>query len=363
MLPGENEVLEESIYEAAVVPERWPSLLGDISHAVGAKGGVFFGVSTVATSGVASESLQGAMEAFVSGGWAQRNTRMEAGLKRGLHLTPRFVTEDDYYPGEVEREAIYHEFFFPHGLGHSAGTIAILPHEDMLCISFEQGHEQGPFAARNLERLNALRPHLMRASLVTTRLGMAQIHSAIAILTAIGLPAAAVAQSGAVIEANASFAQATAIWTTRGHNRVALLDRAADAMLHDSLKMLAITPGKRSIPIRTAPGGHIGAVIQVVPLRGLALDIFGNTAAILILSAPRNETIDVSLLLSLFDLTPAEIDIAQCIAAGITVYEIARQRKRSVATVRNQLRGVLEKTGCSRQAELILLLKAFAANS
>ncbi len=111
------EGLEDSIYEAAIIPERWASVLGSISRAVGAKGGVFFGVSTVATSWVASESLQEAMEAFVSEGWALRNTRMEAGLKRGLHLTPRFITEDDYYPGEVEREAIYHQFSSPAGLG------------------------------------------------------------------------------------------------------------------------------------------------------------------------------------------------------------------------------------------------------
>jgi len=76
-----------------------------------------------------------------------------------------------------------------------------------------------------------------------------------------------------------------------------------------------------------------------------------------VLSSPSKGVPDSSLLHSLFDLTPSEIDVAHGIAAGLTVGQIAAQRGRSVATVRNQLRGVLAKTGSSRQADLILLLK------
>lgn len=350
--------LEAAIYEAAVVPEKWAPLLDKITDAIGAKGGVFFGVSTVANSWIASAGLREDMERFVASGWALRNTRMQTGLRRGLHLIPRFVTEDDYYdPGELENEAIYQEFFYPQGLGYSAGTIAVLPHEDMLCVNFERGSDRGPFEDASLARLNELRPHLLRASLVTARLGMAQIHTALATLTAIDLPAAAIAQSGAIIEANSRFSAASEVWTTRGFNRIALLDPAADTMLRETLSRLATAEGQNSIPVRNGPGGSIGAVLQVVPMRGLALDIFGNTAAIVVLSAPNKGEPDGSLLLSLFDLTPSEVEVARSIAVGLTVTQIAAQRKRSVATVRNQLRGVLEKTGASRQADLILMLK------
>ena len=350
--------LEAAIYEAAVIPEKWSPLLDTITDTIGAKGGVFFGVSTVANSWIASTGLREDMARFVESGWAMRNTRMEIGLKRGLHLMPRFVTEDDYYlPGEIEQEAIYQEFFYPMGLGYSAGTIAVLPHEDMLCVNFERGSDRGPFEPESLARLNELRPHLLRASLVTARLGMAQIHTALATLTAIDLPAAAVAQSGVVIEANNRFSAASEVWTTRGANRIALLDPVADRMLRETLARLTTAPGLHSIPVRNGPGGSIGAVLQVVPMRGLALDIFGNTAAILVLSSPSKGVPDSSLLHSLFDLTPSEIDVAHGIAAGLTVGQIATQRGRSVATVRNQLRGVLAKTGSSRQADLILLLK------
>lgn len=356
------EELESSIYEAAVIPEKWGSVLDGITEVAGAQGGVFFGVSTVTSSWIASSGIRDRMEEFVSAGWATRNTRMEAGLRKGLHFVPRFVTEADYYaPGELEKEAIYNEFFYRLGLGHSAGTIAILPHQDMLCISFERGRDRGPFDAEGLARLDALRPHLMRASLVTARLGMEQIRTAVETLTAVGLPAAAVSQSGKVIEANAAFADAVHVWTTRGDNRLALFDAAADTMLRDGLA--ALDRANRSIPVRAEPGGPMTAVIQIVPLRRLALDIFGNTAAMLVLSEPTTQLKDPSLLLSLFDLTPAELDVARGVAAGLTVAEIARSRNRSVATVRNQLRSVMDKTASTRQADLILLLGTLAVRA
>ena len=353
--------LETAIYEAAIVPEKWASVLDAITAVCGAAGGVFFGVSTVATSWIASESLKGDMAEFVSSGWASRNTRMATGLAKGLHYTPRFITEADYYtPEELDQDPIYNGFFYPKGYGNSAGTIAILPHEDMLCFSFERRRDRGPFDPAQLAALDALRPHLMRASLVTTRLGMEQIRTAIETLTAVGLPAAAVSETGRVIEANAGFAAADQIWTTRGQNRIALIDSFADAMLRDALADLKQMQSNRSIPVRHEAGGAMSAVVQVVPLHRLALDIFGNTAAILVLSRPKTDQNNASLLLSLFDLTAAELDVAKGVAAGLTVKEIAASKGRSVATIRNQLRNVMAKTGSSRQADLIILLNSLA---
>jgi DNA-binding CsgD family transcriptional regulator len=355
----ELQQLETAIYEAAIVPEQWASVLGAITAVCGAAGGVFFGVSTVATSWIASEGLRTDMAEFVASGWAAKNSRMQIGLAKGLHYTPRFVTEADYYTAEeLDQEAIYNEFFYPKGYGHSAGTIAILPHEDLLCFSFERRRDHGPFDPTQLVALDALRPHLMRASLVTARLGMEQIRTAMETLTAVGLPAAAVSETGRVIETNAGFAAADQVWTTKGQNRIALIDSFADGMLRDALANLKQMQSNRSIPVRQEPGGAMSAVVQVVPLHRLALDIFGNTAAILVLSRPKTDQNNASLLLSLFDLTAAELDVAKGLAAGLTVKQIAANKGRSVATIRNQLRNVMAKTGSSRQADLIILLNS-----
>ena len=64
----------------------------------------------------------------------------------------------------------------------------------------------------------------------------------------------------------------------------------------------------------------------------------------------------MELVRSLFDLTPAEARVARSLSAGETLDDIAETGGVSRNTVRTQLRGVMEKTGCTRQAELVSLL-------
>ncbi|MFD1217707.1 MULTISPECIES: helix-turn-helix transcriptional regulator [Microbulbifer] len=54
-----------------------------------------------------------------------------------------------------------------------------------------------------------------------------------------------------------------------------------------------------------------------------------------------------------FDLTPAEAQVCERLVAGLDVQAIAEQLSRGVATVRSHIKQVFQKTGCSRQGELI----------
>jgi DNA-binding CsgD family transcriptional regulator len=78
--------------------------------------------------------------------------------------------------------------------------------------------------------------------------------------------------------------------------------------------------------------------------------------AILVMTSSSSRPGSPPLLQALFDLTPAEAAIASKIGAGLTLEQIAIAEGRSMATVRNQLKSVLAKTGCARQAELTRML-------
>ena len=69
---------------------------------------------------------------------------------------------------------------------------------------------------------------------------------------------------------------------------------------------------------------------------------------------------NAEVLSGLFDLTPAEARVAREIASGETINTIAQARTLSRETVRNQLKGVLAKTGLSRQSDLAALLNGIA---
>jgi DNA-binding CsgD family transcriptional regulator len=72
------------------------------------------------------------------------------------------------------------------------------------------------------------------------------------------------------------------------------------------------------------------------------------------LHAPKAPSEDV--LNGLFDLSPAEIKVAQGIVSGKTIDSVALDLKLSRETVRGQLKSVFAKTGTGRQAELVGLL-------
>jgi DNA-binding CsgD family transcriptional regulator len=97
--------------------------------------------------------------------------------------------------------------------------------------------------------------------------------------------------------------------------------------------------------------------MQVIAARGLSYDGFGSMGAVLVISKAHLSTEPTSVLRSEFGLTRAEVTVAQAIAAGQSVGEIADATGRSLHTVRNQLRGAMEKTGCKRQLELALLMR------
>lgn len=147
------------------------------------------------------------------------------------------------------------------------------------------------------------------------------------------------------------------MWTTRGGDRLALIDLVADKQLTEALRGGALL----SVPLRSGEAREIVGVLQVTPIRRAANDIFGRSSHIAILSEAKTQALNGRLVQSLFDLTPAELSIAEAIAVGHTVGQIAAQTGRSARTVRNQLNTALAKTGSSRQADLIILVRQLAS--
>ena len=112
----------------------------------------------------------------------------------------------------------------------------------------------------------------------------------------------------------------------------------------------------RSFPLRDADD-KAAMVAHIIPIRRSALEIFAGSYALLVLTPVAAPTAPpIELMRSLFDLTPSEARVARGLAAGETLEEIAANGGVAISTVRSQLRQVLEKTGCTRQAEVVSLL-------
>ena len=136
-------------------------------------------------------------------------------------------------------------------------------------------------------------------------------------------------------------------WRTTDADQLLALIRAAslmgaDAAQHDGVMLVprrkGIAVGVLVAPFRTSIPGHPPA------------------GAIVFVRDPAKVSLDRSTLQRLYGLTPAEARIADALARGNSIEEIAAEQGIGCETVRKQVKGVLSKTGTHRQAQCVAMM-------
>ena len=355
-----DQKLINLIYECPFAPDCWPVVLDELAGIADARGGHLFTVNNQVMNWTASESMRGSMERLIEGNWLRRGQRVNR-LLGARHAG--FLTEHDVYTDdELVADPFYRDFLWPAGFGWGAGMAIPLPTGDTVILGLERVRERGPVEAAIIQKLDTLRPHLARGAFLSARLQLERARIASETLALIGLPALVIDDRGKVLAANRLIEMLTEHVRFRAMDRISLRDRRADAILQQTIGTLDQDHAAqvRSFALRgEEPGAAM--VAHVVPIRGTARDIFVRCAGMLIITpvtAPQAPPVE--LIQSLFDLSPAEARVARRLAAGSTVEEIASVNGVSSNTVRPQVRGVLEKTGCRRQTEVVALLGSVA---
>lgn len=348
--------LIDRIYECSFVPELWPGVLDSLAHLVDARGGQLFAVRDKVMSWITSDNLTETFEAYVSQGYFARCGRKVCLFTQNQ---PSFLAEHDYWTHEqLEANEIYRDFFRPRGLGWSACTGLAMPTQDNIVFTVERNFERGPVEREKIDALNSLRPHLARAALIAARLSMRSAQSASDTLATMGLPALVLDANGGVLQANALMNEQQHQLQWGAQDRIALVDSQANALLWAALPALDQSP---QAPIHSfvlrGKDGVASQVAHVLPIRRSAHDIFASAHALLVITPlTARKAPPVELLRSLFDLTVAEARVARGLASGQSLDDLATSGGVSRNTVRTQLQQVLEKTGCTRQAEVTALL-------
>lgn len=357
--------LIDKIYEAAVIPDMWPSLLHEISQIPEAVGGILFATNFQQTKWIASQDIDAIFDVFVRDGWMDRNQRPRRLAQMNY---AGFVSDLDVFTEkELDEDPVYSGFLRPNDLGWAAGTMLSMPSGDHLVFSFEKKFSHGPVDQEAVRRLDALRPDLARSGLLSWRLGFERARAMTQALEAVGLPAAVLRLGGRLTAANASFQALIPTLVADRRNRLAMCDSQADEMFKQAFDLIESSRdrvvGGRSIPL-PATGEYPPMVFHLLPVRRAANDIFSQAVALLVVTPVDRQAVPMAeLLQGLFDLTPAEARIARGIGEGQTVEKLALQSRTSPETVRSQLKSVLKKVGVSRQAELVALLSSVSLRS
>ena len=113
---------------------------------------------------------------------------------------------------------------------------------------------------------------------------------------------------------------------------------------------------------RPAGRSDLGLVIRPVPTSQWSEGQSSPCAAVFISDPDLQESASRQILGELFDLTPAEANLATLLARGLSLAEVSTAQNISQHTARAQLKSIFAKTGVSRQAELVrLVLKSVAS--
>jgi DNA-binding CsgD family transcriptional regulator len=353
--------LIDRIYECSFVPDRWPGVLDELAQMIHARRGSLLVLKRNSSLWTASPEAHESVQRLVKGDWLRRGQFMRRLLS--LRHLGFFTEYDAFTPEELDQEPVWRDYFRPAGYGWGAGTLVSLPSGETVFLALNRKLERGAVEAEFVHQLDRLRSHIARSVLMSARLQLERASAVGEALALIGLPALVLDQAGKVIAANTLIEALTDAIRWRARDRVSLKDGAADQLLRDAIATIdtAEDCSVRSFPVREQETRAI-KVAHVIPIRLSARDIFVRCAAVLVLSpvtAPQAPSVE--LVQSLFDLTPAEAHVARALASGKTVENIASDGGTSPNTIRTHVRGVLEKTGCNRQTDVVALLTSISS--
>ena len=376
--------LVERIYQAALEPALWPSVVGDIAFANEStkavlltpqhrpeRGGIGFPV------GIEQSAFQQWTDAYM-----ERDMWSRALFARERAADGRVFLDEDLVPHERLVNSDWYRDFLSHidvmraCLGVVFGPAA----HDLppTAVNVYRGASEPPFSVKHCRRLRALMPHLSRALGMMYRLREAdlRIASNLAALDRLSAGVVLIGASGAVFHIN----RAAAEILERGEGlvlRESPSGRRLCARREDEQRLIeaqmAATVGTHDTPVR-----HFGSSVAVrrrSRRRALMLQFArlpechtfnpagGAVCGIVFITDPAREPrLDADALQRTYGITEGETRLAARIATGDTLQEAAEACGIALGTAKTHLARLFEKTGTRRQADLVRVLLSLASH-
>lgn len=343
-----------SIYEAGALPELWMQTLEEIASSFNAMGGNLIVATPAGLVLSSSPSAADITREFDEQGWNRENSRVTRLLERADH--PGFLTDRDLHTAEELRTLpMYSQFLTPRGADAGAATVIMGANDDGIIVAFEAFRDHAT-ARDAVPWLNRLRPHLARATVLSSRIQAARVSTLLDAFSAISIPVAMLDAKGKILSATDYFFAAARDVVMDSPNRLRIADPEADARLVEALGILTADRTGTSIALRDREKTGI-AVLHLIPARRDARDLFSNVSAFAIIARPDNKSLpSVDIISALFDLTPAEARVARSVASGKSTNALSAELGISRETVRSHLKRAFAKTSTTRQSELASLI-------
>ena len=346
--------LIDRCYEAALMPDEWDGVLGGLCERAGATQ-----AALILFDGLAKPSVKlhngPAWQASVF----QQVWRDSPAVLWGLARTPSsFTTFRKNFTAQALAVDPAVTMLYEQGLHDHAVSAHSLGEGRSIGLMFARSTAAGLYRQRDLDALDAMRPHIVRAGLVSVRLGVERAQTMVATLERLGVAAAVLGPTGKVIAANPLLEAMPTVLIPTAFGGIAVAERVKDDRFREALGKVGTGEAGPALPLPLpGVGEHPPMILHLMPVRGQARDVFsGGHVLLVVVPVGGGSVPDTTLLHGLFHLTAAEANLTRELATGETLQQIATRTGRSIHTLRVQLRSILAKTGTHRQADLMRLL-------
>ncbi|HID82430.1 MAG TPA: helix-turn-helix transcriptional regulator [Chromatiales bacterium] len=284
------------------------------------------------------------------------------------YLSKGVVLGTDIVPQKSMRETpFYQEVLTSLGLEYLMAGVSLFGEDYRTLLKFFRATKQENFSNDEATELGTLMPEIRQMMRFTERL-----YERMVLETAeskAGAPRGAatiiINTKGEVVHANQvaeSLLSEGKILDAKQNHLYAVDDLDSKALS----KMMAQALGNTGTPVQDCALVGEGSDVGVHQLLALPVPLEEppfpwmealRVAAVVVIDPMRTVKIDPSILKTLYQITPAEIDLVNAMANGIKPVQYAAQANKSVPTVQTQRQAVFQKVGVSNQLELMTMLR------
>ena len=359
------------IYEATINPNHWDYVVTMIAKLTRSKSACLYYKnkelemgSTIAQFGLPDDEKASLNRQF------ETLDGMFCSKQNG---TPEEPECTQFYPGSngvmQDDSQIYVDWMKPNDIFQIGGAQVIDTESHKAGIAILRDEKAGGWTDGDLRVINEILPHLRRALNIHSEFTFLRLRQD-ALLK--GLDRLVIGLILYDRNAQPVYINPTAEAIIEGHPAMQLQD--GDLVLHNPeddkklretiLHAAEIDPDdswKQSLAIGiTHPDVESPLPLLITPMHANLitsdLDYDGARVAVFLSDPNMQQPISVDSLVSVYNLTPSEAQVAISLANGHSIDEIANSSHHSAHTIRSQLKSVFRKTGVSRQGELIKLL-------
>lgn len=363
--------LLQTIYACAFTPGHMPAMMERVGAAFRAHSAFLF---TSHSESEPDDTLIGqnmcpdAIKAFDTR-WSADDVWAAAAARAGLMKKDVVVTGTSLVAQrELVRSAFYNEFGMRAGMERMLGSVLFDGGPDdgvpFTNLCWYRGAGSEDFSARDRDRLRRLLPHLQLAVKTQRRLRSLALRSTIDRAAVEGASCAwlLLDPQARVVSGNARgqalLIGAHALVRTNQGRIVALGRRAAPAFPD---LFAACRLHRHTVPFLVQDGAAttlLKGTLSALPAEAATYaGAFYDHRYLLMIEQPHTERAAmIARVGELFGLTAAERQVLQHLLDGDPADRIARLRGAGVSTVRTQIRGILDKTGLSRQVDLVAMV-------